>query len=122
MTQDFLRTHDSKGAATILPVALDPEPVAAVPRDFADAVLAAITEMAGLSPRRQADVAVAMRRAGLSAAPALVAAAVAQLHQEGCIDRPLQLSDGGVLVSVTSRAIEILATTSHRHVLQPFLR
>jgi len=86
-------------------------------RDFLDALLAALTEMAVLSPRRQADVAVAIRRAGLSATQEVLAAALAQLRDEGCIEAPLVLSDGGILISVTMRGIETLASTAHSHVV-----
>ena len=92
------------------------------PRDFVDALLAALTGMAVLSPRRQADVAVAVRRAGLAANPKTIASAIAQLIEEGCISHPLYLSDGGILVSVTMRGIEFLATTSHHHVIRPVKR
>jgi hypothetical protein len=95
-----------------------PPPEASRPRvstDFADALLAALTEMAALSPRRQADVAVAMRRAGLSADAEAVEAGLAALLRDGCIEPPLALSDGGILAAVTVRGVEYLATTSHRH-------
>ena len=85
-------------------------------RDRTDALLAALTEMAALSMRRQADVAVAVRRAGLALDQDAVAAALEQLGTDACIGPPLYLSDGGILVSVTVRGIEHLATTSHRHV------
>ena len=89
-----------------------------VPRDFLNALLAAITEMAVLSPRRQADVAVAVRRASLTATPDTLARAVEMLYAEGCIERPLHLSDGGILASVTMRGIEFLSSTPHRHVVE----
>lgn len=100
----------------------DPQPgmdqAPAVPTpDFMNALLAALTQMAALSPRRQADVAVAMRRAGLGCAVSEVMAALDHLRREGCIENPLQLSDGGILVSVTARGIERLAATAHRHVV-----
>jgi hypothetical protein len=85
--------------------------------DFLDALLAALTQMAALSPRRQADVAVAMRRAGLATSPDVVRAALDRLRRDGCVEPPLQLMDGGILVSVTARGIERLATTTHRHVV-----
>jgi hypothetical protein len=85
--------------------------------DFVNALLAALAQMAGLSPRRQADVAVAMRRSGLSASPETVQAALEQLRRDGCVERALHLTDGGILVSVTGRGIERLATTAYRHVV-----
>jgi hypothetical protein len=86
-----------------------------VTADFADALLAALTQMAALSPRRQADVGVAMRRAGLGADATVVEAGLAALLRDGCIEPPLALSDGGILVAVTVRGVEHLATTAHRH-------
>lgn len=86
-----------------------------VSADFADALLAALTQMAALSPRRQADVTMAMRRAGLSAEAAVVEAGLAALLRDGCIEPPLALSDGGILAAVTVRGVEYLATTAHRH-------
>lgn len=86
-------------------------------RDFLDALLAALARMAALSPRRQADVAVAMRRVGLAAPPEAVHAAIDQLRRDGCIEPPLHLADGGILVPVTARGIERLAGTRHRHVV-----
>jgi hypothetical protein len=123
MTQDLPSYRDAlAGFGTSLGVPADgggramPAP-AATAQDFVDALLAALTQMAALSPRRQADVAVAMRRDGLSCTADEVAAALDWLVREGCIDRPLHLSDGGILVSVTARGIERLAMTSHRHVV-----
>lgn len=105
---------EERPEGVVLP--LKPQP--ALPaQDFVVALLAAVTQMAALSPRRQADVAVAMRRTGLSAGPGGVGAALEQLQRDGCIERPLVLSDGGILVSVTMRGIERLAATSHRHVV-----
>jgi hypothetical protein len=111
MTQDAAVFRDPK------PGIDQARPAAAPTLDFLDALLAALTQMAALSPRRQADVAVAMRRAGLGCAVADVMAALDHLRREGCIENPLQLSDGGILVSVTARGIERLAATAHRHVV-----
>lgn len=101
-----------------------PGATSAVPttRDFTDALLAALIEMAALSPRRQADVAVAMRRAGLAAEPEVIASAIVQLREDHCIEAPLYLSDGGILLSITMHGIEFLSTTSHRHVVAAALR
>jgi hypothetical protein len=105
-------------SAAVSPAPASPAPASpATAQDFTDAVLAALIEMAALSPRRQADVGVAMRRTGLVAPPDAVAQALDQLRSDGSVERPLQLSDGGILVSVTKRGIEHLATTAHRHVV-----
>jgi hypothetical protein len=115
MTQDMRQDYAPE---TAVQPAVEP---GAVNRDFLNALLAAVTEMAVLSPRRQADVAVAIRRAGLEANTDTMRRAVDMLSEEGCIERPLHLSDGGILVSVTMRGIEILATTSHRDVVTRML-
>ena len=109
MPQDVSSVRDAESAMTRAPAM----PTA----DFIDALLAALTQMAALSPRRQADVAVAMRRSGLTCPPDGVAAALDRLRHEGCIEKPLHLSDGGILVSVTARGIERLAASTHRHVV-----
>ena len=119
---------DAASSAPASPAPASPAPASPVPaspapaspaaaQDFTDAVLAALIQMAALSPRRQADVGVAMRRTGLVAPPDAVAQALDQLRSDGSVERPLQLSDGGILVSVTKRGIEHLATTAHRHVV-----
>lgn len=118
MTQDYPSSRDALPASGPAMFQTRQGHAAAVPvQDFQDALLAALTQMAALSPRRQADVAVAMRRAGLTWPADGVAAALEQLRGEGCIERPLHLSDGGILVSVTARGIERLAATAHRHVV-----
>ena len=86
-------------------------------QDFLEDLLAALAQMATLSPRRQADVAVAMRRARLRATPEAIHTALDELLREGCLERPLHLSDGGIPVAVTARGIERLATTVHRHIV-----
>ena len=109
---------DAASSAPASPAPASPAPASpAAAQDFTDAVLAALIQMAALSPRRQADVGVAMRRTGLVAPPDAVAQALDQLRSDGSVERPLQLSDGGILVSVTKRGIEHLATTAHRHVV-----
>jgi len=60
MTQDASVFRDPQ-------LGMDQAPAVPMP-DFVDALLAALTQIAALSPRRQADVAVAMRRAGLGCA------------------------------------------------------
>ncbi len=110
-------THPADGPnqAKIVPMPTTRRASPPVAKDFADALLAALAQMAALSPRRQADVAVAMRRGGLSAPPETVGTTLDQLLRDGCVETPLRLSDGGILVSLTLRGIEHLATTSYRH-------
>lgn len=88
-----------------------------VETDFVDALLAALTEMAVRSPRRQADLAVALRRSGMEASEEMLAAGLALLEQDGCVENMVQLADGGVLLSVTAHGIEYLSQTSRRYVL-----
>jgi hypothetical protein len=86
-------------------------------RDFDDALLAALAQMAVRSHRRQADLDVAVRRAGLLVGPDRLRAALQRLQDDGCVERVVPLADGGVLVSVTGRGIERLSHTSRRHVV-----
>lgn len=118
MTQDSPTSRDAAPGSGPVLFQTRQGPATAVPaQDFHDALLAALTQMAALSPRRQADVAVAMRRAALATPADGVAPALDRLRADGCIEQPLHLSDGGILVSVTMRGIERLAATSHRHVV-----
>jgi hypothetical protein len=64
------------------------------------ALYRALHAMAVKSPRFQADVQAAMRRAGLSAQPARLAAALQRLEVAGQISNQIPLSDGGILVTV----------------------
>lgn len=80
-----------------------------VPDAFLLKVLAAVAEMALRSKRRQADVWAALRRAGSSAPPAMVAAAVRAMEDNGWVDKVVWLIDGGVLLTVTSLGLERLA-------------
>lgn len=93
------------------------ERVGRVETDFVDALLAALTEMAVRSPRRQADLGVALRRSGIEASQDVVAAALDVLEEDGCVENMVQLADGGVLLSVTAHGIEHLSQTSRRYVL-----
>ncbi len=109
------RPADEPNQAKVVPMPTTRRAAPPVAKDFADALLAAVAQMAALSPRRQADVSVAMRRAGLTAPPETVGTTLDQLLRDGCVELPLRLSDGGILVSLTMRGIEHLATTSYRH-------
>ncbi len=75
---------------------------------FAEALLRALFDMAARSTRRQADVAAAVRGAGLPAEPAQVRAALRALRDQGCVENLVPLSDGGLLLSVTPAAIDRL--------------
>ena len=71
-------------------------------------VLAAVAEMALRSKRRQADLDAAMTHAGLVASPARRLTALQRLQHAGCVDRVVELNDGGVLLSVTGLGLERL--------------
>lgn len=112
----------SRSTSTTSPASLSPDaaqagPAGRVDIDFVDALLAALTEMAVRSPRRQADLAVALRRSGLEAPEEMLGAALELLEQDGCVENMVQLADGGVLLSVTAHGIEYLSQTSRRYVL-----
>lgn len=87
-------------------------------RDFDDALLAALAGMAVKSPRRQADLFVAARRFGLTAAQDHLRVALTHLQADGCVDRVVPLEDGGVLVSITNRGIERLSHSAMRHMVE----
>ena len=77
--------------------------------DVEDALLTALANMAVHSHRRQADLDVAVLRAGLIAGPDRLRIALRRLQDDGCVERVVPLADGGVLVSVTGRGIERLS-------------
>jgi hypothetical protein len=85
--------------------------------DFVEALLAALTAMAVRSPRRQADLGVALRRSGIEASAAELRQAIAGLEADGCIEHVVPLTDGGLLMQVTAHGIERLSQTNRRHVL-----
>ncbi len=92
----------------------------ALPHDqmeFTNALLEALAGMAVRSPRRQADLGVSLRRAGLDPDPERVAFALQDLLDDGCVGGMVELSDGGMLLTVTTTGIDRLAGTSRRHVL-----
>lgn len=71
-------------------------------------LLRALVDMAARSQRRQADLMAALRGAGLPADAARVRAALATLRAQGCIEKFVPLSDGGLLLSVTPAALDRL--------------
>ena len=80
--------------------------------EFAATLLRALVDMAGRSKRRQADLTAALRGAGMPADPARVRGALRRLQQQRCIENLVPLSDGGLLLSVTTAAIERLGGAS----------
>lgn len=71
-------------------------------------VLAALAAMALRSKRRQADLDAALRHARIESAPGWRMAALERLRQLGFVDRVVELSDGGVLLSVTALGLDRL--------------
>lgn len=79
------------------------------PAAFSADLLRALVRMAQRSKRRQADLTAALRGAGMQQAdPAQVRTALRLLQAQGCIDNLVPLSDGGLLLSVTTLAFESL--------------
>lgn len=70
------------------------------------AVLRAIAAMARASKRHQAELGVALRRAGLLLTPEVQMAAVQHLSDVASVTDVITLDDGGVLLSVTSAGME----------------
>jgi len=71
-------------------------------------VLAAVADMALRSKRRQADLDASLRHAGLDVGGTKRLAALERLRAHGFIDKVVELSDGGVLLSVTALGLDRL--------------
>lgn len=97
---------DDQAGAACRPEADGCEPV--LTEELVDEVLAAVVDMALRSKRRQADFDAALQRAGVKAERAVRLAALEQLRGHGCVDNVVELSDGGVLLSVTALGLERL--------------
>ena len=83
-----------------------PDPGSLTDEAFSGVLLQALVGMASRSKRRQADVMAAMRGAGLPGEPMRIRAALRLLRQQGYIENLVPLSDGGLLLSVTTAAVE----------------
>ncbi len=70
------------------------------------AVLRAVAAMARISKRQQAELGVALQRAGLRLDPGHQAAALRHLCDTASVEDVIQLTDGGILLSVTSAGME----------------
>jgi len=79
---------------------------------FVHDVLVAVADMALRSKRRQADLDAALWGAGMSAVRDQRLAALARLREQGCVDKVVELSDGGVLLSVTALGLDRLGSAS----------
>lgn len=69
-------------------------------------VLRALAAMARVSKRHQAELGVALHRAGLILPVGAQTAALRSLSQDAAIDHVIPLDDGGVLLSVTSAGMQ----------------
>jgi len=90
--------------------------VAGTDFEYAEALLAALAGMAVRSPRRQADLGVALRRAGLASEPMRLRVALQSLQRDGCVNGLVPLEDGGLLLQVTAHGIERLSHSVRRFV------
>jgi hypothetical protein len=79
---------------------------------FVRDVLVAVTDMALRSKRRQADLDAALMCAGVTAGRHLRLAALERLREQGSVDKVVELSDGGVLLSVTALGLDRLGSAS----------
>ena len=70
------------------------------------AVLRAVATMARSSKRHQAELGVALRRAGLMLSNDVQRAALRQLCEVASVADVIELDDGGILLSVTSAGME----------------
>ncbi len=96
--QAFNEQCETIGLAGVINPAMDARPVPeaelealAVTESFVLEVLAAVTDMALRSKRRQADLGAAIRHAGIEAGHAKRLAALERLSIQGCIDKVVQL-------------------------------
>jgi hypothetical protein len=80
----------------------------ALTEGFVHEVLVAVADMALRSKRRQADLDAALWSAGMVAAHDRRLAALERLREQGCVDKVVELSDGGVLLSVTALGLDRL--------------
>ena len=79
---------------------------------FVHDVLVAVANMALRSKRRQADLDAALWSAGLTALRDQRLAALERLREQGCVDKVVELSDGGVLLSVTALGLDRLGNAN----------
>jgi hypothetical protein len=85
----------------------------ALTEGFVHKVLVAVADMALRSKRRQADLDAALWSAGMTAGDERRLAALERLREEGCVEKVVELSDGGVLLSVTALGLDRLGGLSH---------
>lgn len=76
---------------------------------FAVLVLRALADVADRSRWCEADLAVALREAALPTEPIRIHAVLILLQEQGCVTNPVPLADGGLLLTVTGRALQLPA-------------
>jgi hypothetical protein len=74
--------------------------------ELAARLLRALSEMATHNRHREADLAAAMHAAGLAADPPSTCLVLRLLRDQGCINKMIPLSDGGLVVTVTGAHME----------------
>jgi hypothetical protein len=82
----------------------------ALTEGFVHEVLVAVADMALRSKRRQADLDAALWSAGMTDGRDRRLAALERLREEGCVEKVVELSDGGVLLSVTALGLDRLGS------------
>jgi hypothetical protein len=105
---DELEMLDAAVGADLRAAGPAPEDPAALSDGFVHDVLAAVAGMALRSKRRQADLDAALWCAGLTAGRGRRLAALERLREQGCVEQVVELSDGGVLLSLTALGLDRL--------------
>lgn len=98
----------TKPASTSAHAAMEEQELLEVSEGFMLDVLAALADMALRSKRRQADLDAALRHAQVEADRPWRLAALERLRVQGFVDKVVELSDGGFLLSVTAFGLDRL--------------
>jgi len=104
---DGLDIFDERAEADAGPADDEGGGLPALTEGFVHDVLAT---MALRSKRRQADLDAALWCAGVAAGRDRRLAAMERLREQGCVDKVVVLSDGGVLLSVTALGLDRLGS------------
>lgn len=70
-------------------------------------VIRGLVQMAGLSSRSQADLGAVMRKAGIPARLEVIVTILDRLRAAGLVEGVIPLSDGGVILTVTPKAMQL---------------
>ena len=101
-----LEVFDERAAADDSPADDEGGSLPALTEGFVHRVLAAVAAMALRSKRRQADLDAALWGAGVTGGREQRLAALERLREQGCVDKVVALSDGGILLSVTALGLD----------------